>query len=127
VIVQTKSSTQASKSPTDALSFPGTPHINQRYFDDKLSRGGPGGLVEDYNGVWGYVNTDDRRGVSLNISTNILRWEYRPGSALFVVWQQARQVSVTDGAFRFDHDFHEMFGTPGRNVFLVKIAYWLNY
>ena len=24
-------------------------------------------------------------------TTNVLRWEYRPGSTLFVVWQQARE------------------------------------
>ena len=34
-------------------------------------------------------------------TTNVLRWEYRPGSTLFVVWQQAREGSVDDGSFRF--------------------------
>jgi len=60
-------------------------------------------------------------------TTNVLRWEYRPGSTLFVVWQQAREGSVDDGAFQFRRDFHDTFNTPGRNVFLVKLAYWLNY
>ena len=60
-------------------------------------------------------------------TTNVLRWEYRPGSTLFVVWQQAREGSVDDGSFRFRRDFHDTFNTPGKNVFLVKLAYWLNY
>ena len=60
-------------------------------------------------------------------TTNVLRWEYRPGSTLFVVWQQAREGSAVDGAFRFRRDFHDLFSLEGRNVFLVKLAYWLNY
>jgi len=60
-------------------------------------------------------------------TTNVLRWEYKPGSTLFVVWQQAREGSSPDGSFRFGRDFRDVFGTPGRNVFLVKLAYWLNY
>jgi hypothetical protein len=60
-------------------------------------------------------------------TTNVLRWEYRPGSTLFVVWQQAREGSLPDGSFRFGRDFRDVFATPGRNVFLVKLAYWLNY
>ena len=33
-------------------------------------------------------------------TTNVLRWEYRPGSTLFVVWQQARENDAVPGGFR---------------------------
>jgi hypothetical protein len=58
--------------------------------------------------------------------TNVLRWEYKPGSALYVVWQQVREDTASTGAFRFRQDVHELFGLPGTNVFLVKCSYWLN-
>ena len=58
---------------------------------------------------------------------NVLRWEYRPGSTLFVVWQQGREDVVESGRFDFGRDFRGAFDAPGRNVFLVKWAYWLNY
>ena len=58
--------------------------------------------------------------------TNVVRWEYRPGSALFVVWQQGRQGSIPTGDFRFGRDFGGVFGEAAQNVFLVKISYWLN-
>jgi hypothetical protein len=58
--------------------------------------------------------------------TNVLRWEYKPGSALYVVWQQVREESASTGAFRFRQDVHALFGLPGTNVFLVKCSYWLN-
>jgi len=60
-------------------------------------------------------------------TTNVLRWEYRPGSTLFVVWQQGREDRLDHGTFRFGRDFSGVFEAPARNVFLVKWAYWLNY
>jgi hypothetical protein len=60
-------------------------------------------------------------------TTNVLRWEYKPGSTLFVVWQQARQNDAVPGGFRFGRDVRDIFGVAPRNVFLVKLAYWLNY
>lgn len=60
-------------------------------------------------------------------TTNVLRWEYKPGSALFVVWQQGRQDDGDRGDFRFGRDFGGLFAAPSRNVFLVKFSYWLNY
>jgi hypothetical protein len=60
-------------------------------------------------------------------TTNVLRWEYKPGSTLFVVWQQARENDALPGGFRFGRDVRDIFGVAPRNVFLVKLAYWLNY
>ena len=60
-------------------------------------------------------------------TTNVLRWEYKPGSTLFVVWQQGREDVIDTGAFRFRRDVGGVFDAPARNVFLVKWAYWLNY
>ena len=242
---------------TNNWSVGGGFNFNKTYFDDRLSRGGPGGLFQDFNGGWFYVNSDDRHAVSFNYNgtffadgygsnvreyapavtvrpapsmsivagmrvatsvadtqwvsnvtdtkphyvfarlaqttvsfngrvsytmrptlslqlyaepfvsagdygsfkelvdgrnpvysaryspfayadnpdfnyrsfrtTNVLRWEYKPGSTLFVVWQQAREGSTSDGAFRFGRDFRDLFSAGGKNVFLVKLAYWLNY
>jgi hypothetical protein len=60
-------------------------------------------------------------------TTNVFRWEFKPGSTLFVVWQQGREDSTESGRFRFGHDFGGLFEIPARNVFLVKMAYWFNY
>jgi hypothetical protein len=56
----------------------------------------------------------------------VLRWEYRPGSALFVVWQQQRSGSETDGRFDTGRDFGALFRDPAQNVFMVKATYWLS-
>ena len=60
-------------------------------------------------------------------TTNVLRWEYKPGSTLFVVWQQARENDAVPGGFRFGRDVRGIFGVTPQNVFLVKLSYWLNY
>lgn len=61
-------------------------------------------------------------------TTNVLRWEYRPGSTLFVVWQQAREDRL-EGADTFGthRDMRDVFDVPASNVLLVKFAYWLNF
>lgn len=59
-------------------------------------------------------------------TTNVLRWEYKPGSALFVVWQQGKFDSLDRGDFRFGRDFSGLFSAPSHNVFLVKFSYWFN-
>jgi hypothetical protein len=59
-------------------------------------------------------------------TTNVLRWEYRPGSSLFVVWQQNRSGFEEAGNFNFGRDFGGVFSAPAYNVFLVKLSYWLN-
>jgi hypothetical protein len=59
-------------------------------------------------------------------TTNVLRWEYKPGSALFVVWQQSRSGYGDVGDFDFMRDFGGVFSAPAYNVFLIKMSYWLN-
>ncbi|HEV7836956.1 MAG TPA: DUF5916 domain-containing protein [Gemmatimonadaceae bacterium] len=54
----------------------------------------------------------------------VVRWEYRPGSALFFVWQQERSDFIPlEGDFRTGRETRQIFGRPG-NVFLVKATYW---
>jgi hypothetical protein len=56
----------------------------------------------------------------------VLRWEYRPGSTLFVVWQQQRFRSdtVREG-FEIGRGASALFETHPENVFIVKMSYWL--
>ncbi len=55
----------------------------------------------------------------------VLRWEYRPGSSIFAVWQQQRSGFAPDGAFSFDRDVRGLFTDEVTNVFLIKLSYWL--
>jgi hypothetical protein len=60
-------------------------------------------------------------------SNAVLRWEYRAGSTLFVVWQQGRvQTELNPGTFAFSRDYRDLFRAHPINTVLLKIAYWLN-
>ena len=55
----------------------------------------------------------------------VVRWEYRPGSALFFVWQQSRFGSIPRGGFDFGRDFDALWNTQPENVFVVKGTWWI--
>jgi len=59
-------------------------------------------------------------------SNVVLRWEYRPGSTIFLVWQQGRSGFSSDGRYRFGDATQSLFATQPENVFLVKVNYWLH-
>ncbi len=60
-------------------------------------------------------------------STLVLSWEWRPGSTLFLVWQQARQRALTEGTRSGVGDLFGSLGTAGDNFFAVKMSYWLGF
>jgi len=60
-------------------------------------------------------------------SNTVLRWEYRPGSTLFLVWAQGRvQDGLDAGTFRFGRDYRNLFSAHPDNTFLVKASYWFS-
>ncbi len=58
-------------------------------------------------------------------SNVILRWEYRPGSTLYVVWTQARGVVSDTADLNLRRDVDALFDTVPGNTFLVKVNYRL--
>ncbi len=60
-------------------------------------------------------------------SNAVVRWEYRPGSALFLVWTQQRQGDQSlAGEDSFGGDYRGLFNLHPDNTFLVKMSYWFN-
>jgi hypothetical protein len=62
----------------------------------------------------------------------VLRWEYRPGSTIFLAWQQNRSDALTvrdtpdAGVFDFGRDRAALFATRPDNVLVLKVSYWIN-
>jgi hypothetical protein len=59
-------------------------------------------------------------------SNAVVRWEYRPGSTLFVVWSQGRDDRDTDGTLGVGEGFGNLFDRPAENRLMVKLNYWLS-
>jgi hypothetical protein len=61
-------------------------------------------------------------------STLVVRWEYRPGSQVFVVWSQAREDDTTLGGrgLDFGRGLRDIFRTHPHDVFLIKFSRWFS-
>ncbi|MEE8576838.1 MAG: DUF5916 domain-containing protein, partial [candidate division Zixibacteria bacterium] len=93
----------------------GLDYDNYRYYEGHNQYSGQ---LEDRDNDYSYA--------ALN-STMLLRWEYRPGSTLYLVWTRAR--SGADGNLSdldLSRDMKRLFSGGAQNVFLVKTSYWLN-
>jgi hypothetical protein len=108
--------------PTLSLQLFAQPYISANDFGDYRSLARP--RTFDFD-PYTRTENDDFTFTSLR-GNAVLRWEYRPGSALFVVWQQDRGGEITDGRFRFGDNVNGVFDRPSRNVLLIKATYWLN-
>jgi hypothetical protein len=77
---------------------------------------GPSQTDYNYDFNWGALN-----------STLLIRWEYRPGSTVYLVWTRAKSDLDSDkNDLDFSRDFRRFFSTGSENLFLVKASYWLN-
>jgi Domain of unknown function (DUF5916)/Carbohydrate family 9 binding domain-like len=56
----------------------------------------------------------------------VLRWEWRPGSTMYLAWQQNRSDFQPFGDFDLSRDSSGLFGAAPDDVFLIKVSYWLN-
>jgi hypothetical protein len=61
-------------------------------------------------------------------SNTVVRWEYRPGSTIFLVWAQGRTQDGMDiGTFDMRRDANNLFRQRPDNTFLIKSSYWFNW
>jgi len=58
--------------------------------------------------------------------TAVARWEFRPGSLLYLVWTQSRSDAREFGDLRFGESLSDLLGVRGDNIFMVKFTYWLS-
>ncbi|MGE5363277.1 MAG: DUF5916 domain-containing protein [Bacteroidota bacterium] len=70
------------------------------------------------------ISSPDFNSISLRGSA-VLRWEYRAGSALYLVWTQSRLQDEPAGDFRPGHSMGTMFDINPDNIFMLKITYWV--
>ncbi len=60
-------------------------------------------------------------------ATAVMRWEYRPGSTLFLVWQRRQAGRASTGDFDFGRDADALFGIPADDVLILKANIWLSW
>lgn len=55
----------------------------------------------------------------------VFRWEYRPGSTLFLVWTQERAEEENVGQLNFNRSVRRLFDRQPEDIFLAKVTYYL--
>ena len=84
--------------------------------NDQIDLDGPGGN-DPYNPDFNITSL---------LGNAVLRWEYMPGSTLYLVWTQNRSGYENTGEFEFQHSYDQLVGQPPNNIFMVKVTYYLS-
>jgi len=90
--------------------------VNNQYLIDELDEGST-----DYSFSNPNFNFKQFR------SNMLLRWEYTPGSTLFLVWSQGRtDYEECNCEFDFKSNLADLFKVSPRDIFLLKLSYRIN-
>ncbi len=80
--------------------------------------------VTDGTATFSLANRDQNvRSFRSNV---VLKWEWRPGSTLYAVWQQNRQSTVADPAHVGVNDLFGSLAADGDNIFAIKSTFWIS-
>lgn len=93
----------------------------EKYEDQVMDTDGDGNDIMFEDNDFNFVS------VNLNL---VYRWEFRPGSTLYLVWAHARDSSINryDDYTGFNNKLNgsELFQNEPTNTFMSKITYWFN-
>ena len=71
------------------------------------------------------INFSDRDFNIQSLRMNlVLRWEYKPGSRVFFVWQQNRDERDATGSVKIGEDLKKLLTANSSNRFIIKFNYW---
>lgn len=59
-------------------------------------------------------------------SNLVVRWEYKTGSTLYLVWSSNMSHFITDGDFSYGRDLRRLLRSDGENVLMLKASYLFN-
>jgi len=79
----------------------------------------------DGDGTPDYTFADRDFNVRSLLGSAVLRWEYRPGSTVYLVWQREQSAQARFGDFDFGRDLDALWGLPADNRLILKVNYWL--
>jgi hypothetical protein len=129
--------------PSMSLEFFGQPLVSTGEYRDVRELARPRSLdfIDPGAGPWTYdpatnlfdpdgagpesAYTEDFNFKSLR-GNAVFRWEYSPGSTLFLVWTQERTDEEPFGDFRAGRSLRRLVEADADNIFLAKVTYYLN-
>lgn len=82
-------------------------------------------INEQGTGLPEYTFSNPDFNVKEFLSNLVIRYEYRPGSVIYLVWSQTRDDFTTDSRFNMGSDITGIWKIKPTNVFLLKLSYRL--
>ena len=79
-------------------------------------------IDENNDGVTDYNIGNPNFDVKVLLSNFVIRWEYKPGSALYFVWSQTRDPN-DNYTPAYNYDMGKIFKLPPTDIFMVKFSY----
>lgn len=115
-------------SPDASLQWYANPFISKGSYTRFRELGNPRSpRYEDRFQPWSAAEDPAGFNVKEFRSNAVFRWEYLPGSTLFLVWNQGRsRFDPRMGNTSFGDDVGDLFGQRAQDRFLVKVSYWWN-
>ena len=116
-------------SPTFTIQYYGSPFISAVDFSEPKYITDPHAddLYDRFDEDVSFSSQDFENDYDFNFqefrSNLVLRWDYRPGSLMYLVWTQGRTGFEQTGDFSYQDDFSNLFSVEPENVFLVKFSY----
>lgn len=107
------------------------------YYYDRFHKFSPGEIAYDVENEVYHVEEPGGEGIEYSFdnpdfkvfefrSNLVVRWEYIPGSAVYLVWSQGREGDDNIGEPDFGSDMNALFDIKPHNIFLVKFTYRLS-
>lgn len=110
------------------ITHPRADRLEDRYYqfaEAEWSRIGDSQLeLRNQDGIYSVDDPDfNYRSFRSNL---VFRWEYKPGSTVYIVWSQDRENTDLERFSGIDHDFDRLVDTPANNTILIKASYWFS-
>jgi hypothetical protein len=83
-------------------------------------------LDEDNDGIADYSMDNPDFNFHQFRSNFVAKWEYRPGSFIYLVWSSERTGLTEDPAATLSHSFNQLWNVFPGNIFLIKFNYWFS-
>ena len=97
------------------------------FSEDEMTYDADNGIYlvdEDLDGITDYTFANPDNNYDQFLSNLVFRWEFSPGSALFLVWSQTRSYSDDTGSFSISQNLDNLYTSKKPyDVFLVKFTY----
>ncbi len=113
------------------ITNPGTENISDQYYEFSdnelvLSSDNTYQIPQNSIGIDNAIFTNPDFNFRQFPSNLVARWEYKPGSALYLVWSMNMSESEETSNFQLMNNVKTLFNSSATNIFLVKFNYWFS-